>query len=110
MNAGARQSELIGLKWHPTTHPFRLRVNDVVRVGRVLGRVIRVSDCSAVVLVNRPARTFTTRFDKRVRLQPSPRTIRISVNSEIEILNRPKLSRTSRRNPKGNHENVRRHS
>ena len=57
------------------------------------------SDCSAVVLVNRPARTFTTRFDKQVRLQPSPATIRISVNSEIEIVNRP-IRKPTKRNPR----------
>ena len=98
------QSELIGLAWHSVSHPFRLRVNDVVRIGRLLDRVIRVSERSAVVVVNRLARTFTTRFDKPVRLQPSPASIRISVNSEIEIFNR--ANRALRRPPKGNHENV----
>jgi hypothetical protein len=41
-----------------------------------------------VVLVNRPHREFTTRFDKHVRFQPSPRRVRIAANSDIEILNR----------------------
>ena len=82
------QSELIGLVWQSPKHPFRLHVNDVIRVGNRLGLVIRVSECSAVVLINRPARTFITRFDKQVRLQPAPVTVRISANSEIEIVNR----------------------
>jgi hypothetical protein len=38
--------------------------------------------------MNRRIRESTTRFDKRVRIQPSPVTFRISVNSETEILNR----------------------
>jgi hypothetical protein len=82
------QGELFGLIWRPLEHPFRLRVNDLIRVGDRLGRVIRVSECAAVVLMNRPMRHFSTRFDKPVRFQPSPITFRISVNSETEILNR----------------------
>jgi hypothetical protein len=82
------QAELFGLLWWPLRHPFRLRANDVIRFNGRLGRVIRVSECSAVVLMNRPTRDFTTRFDKHVRFQPPPFVFRISPNSEIEILNR----------------------
>ena len=88
MNPDDPQGELFGLIWRPFRHPFRLRVNDLIRVGDRLGRVIRVSECAAVVLMNRPTREFSTRFDKPVRFQPSPMTFRISVNSETEILNR----------------------
>ena len=81
------QTELFGLIFkQPQQH--RLRANDVIRIGDRLGRIIRVTDCAAVVLMNRPVREFITRFDKPVRLQPSPLIFRISVNSEIEILNR----------------------
>ena len=90
------QSELVGLVWRRAEHPFRLRANDVIRIDHRLGLVIRVSASSAVVLLNRPARKFTTRFDKQVRLQPSPATIHISANSEIEIVNR-RLNRPLKR-------------
>ena len=97
MEAKGEQPELTGLVWRQAQYPFRLRVNDVLRVDHRLGLVIRVSDCSAVVLVNRPARTFTTRFDKLVRLQPAAFTFRISPNSEVEIINRPTGQRTKRK-------------
>jgi hypothetical protein len=90
------QGELFGLFWQPFEHPFRLRVNDLIRVGDRLGRVIRVSECAAVVLINRPVRKFSTRFDKPVRFQPPPMTFRISVNSETEILNRKTHERKRR--------------
>jgi len=91
------QPELFGLVWQTRSPPFRLRVNDIIRIGGKLGRVIRVNECAAVILVNRPLRVFTTRFDKRVRLQPSPLTFRISTNSEVEILNRGSGGRTRRK-------------
>ncbi len=49
---------------------------------------MRVNDCAAVVLMNRPVRDFKTRFDKPVRFQPPPATFLISPQSEVEILNR----------------------
>jgi hypothetical protein len=82
------QGELFGLIWRRCRRPFRLRINDVVRIEGRLGRIIRVTECAAVVLMNRRVREFSTRFDKRVRFQPSPVTFRISANSETEILNR----------------------
>lgn len=81
------QGELFGLVLQQR-YPFRLRANDVIRVDGRLGLVIRVNECAAVVLMNRRPREFTTRFDRRVCIQPSPVTFRISVNSETEILNR----------------------
>ena len=80
------QAELFGLVWHPLQPPFRLRANDLIRFDGRLCRVVRVNECAAVVLMNRPIREFKTRFDKRVRFQPSPIMFRISANSEIEIL------------------------
>ena len=82
------QAEFFGLVWRPLAHPFRLRANDVIRIDGRLGLIIRINECAAVVLVNRQTREFTTRFDKRVRIQPSPVLVRISPHSEIEILNR----------------------
>src|SRR5690242_8054936 len=84
----AEQVELFGLVWRPSQYPFRLRVNDVIRIGDRLGRVIRVNECAAVVLINQSVREFTTRFDRHVRFQPPPLLIRISVNADAEILNR----------------------
>lgn len=91
------QGELFGLFW-PRPDPLRLRVNDVIRINGRLGRIIRVTDCAAVVLMHRPAREFTTRFDKRVRFQPTDTTFRIDTYSETEILNR---SLPKKRRPTG---------
>ncbi len=88
MNDNGEQGELFGLIWRPFQGPFRLRVNDVIRMDNRLCRVIRVNKCAAVVLMNQPMREFKTRFDKPVRFRPGALTFRISANSEIEILNR----------------------
>lgn len=99
MNNIPEQGELFALIWRPIRHPLRLRPNDVIRIDGRLCRVIRVTDCAAVVLMNRPARAFSTRFDKPVRFQPSPARFRISANSEIEILNRKVPVRKRRKQP-----------
>ena len=90
MNQNTQQEQLLGLIWRPYPHRFRLRVNDVIRVNGRLGRVIRVTECAAVVLINQPTREFTTRFDKHVRFRSPPVIVRIAANSETEILNRRK--------------------
>ena len=99
MERNGGQAELFGLAWWRQEHPFRLRASDVVRYNGRLGLVIRVNECVAVVLMNRPERKFITRFDKPVRFQPPPFTIRISPNSEIEILNR-RNGKTTKRKPR----------
>ena len=96
MSTNSKPKELFAYK-PPLRHPFRLRVNDYVRIEGKLGRVIRVTECAAVVLVNRPPREFTTLFDKHVRFRQSPAIVRIGSNSEIEILNRPTQKRAARR-------------
>jgi len=97
----AEQSELFGLVLE-RRHPFRLRANDVIRFDGKLCWVIRVNECAAVVLMNRPIREFSTRFDKPVRFQPPPVTFRISVNTETEILNRKASKKRKQRNGKEN--------
>ena len=84
------QAELFGVVWLPPEHPFRLRVNDLLRVDGRMARVIRVTDCAAVLLVNQPMRVFTTRFDKPVRFQPPPKITRMSSDALCEILYRKK--------------------
>jgi len=96
MNNTSEQPELFGLIWRPFHYPFRLRANDVIQIDDRLCRVIRVTECAAVVLMNRPIRQFTTRFDKQVRFQPSPVTFRISANSETQVLNRKAGQRKKR--------------
>lgn len=96
MNSHA-QPELFALFWQRPEHPFRLRVNDLVRVNGRLGRVIRVTESAAVLLVNQPKRVFKTRFDKPVSFQPPPRIARMSANAEIEILNPRKPQNRNRR-------------
>ncbi|HWN97188.1 MAG TPA: hypothetical protein VNT99_19310 [Methylomirabilota bacterium] len=84
----ARQAELFTEAWLPPRHPFRLRVNDLFRSEGRLCRVIRVTECAAVVLMNMPERIFTTRFDKPVKFRQPPLLFRISANAAVEILNR----------------------
>ena len=81
------QAEFVGILWQPLQHPFRLHAGDVIRLNGRLGRVIRVNECAAVIVMNRPIRDFKTRFDKPVRFQPPPALFRISPQSEVEILN-----------------------
>jgi hypothetical protein len=71
-----------------TSYPFRLRAGDVIRLAGESCRVIRVSECSAVVAVTKQPREFTTLFGVRVRIQPKPGLVRISPQSEVPILNR----------------------
>jgi hypothetical protein len=77
-----------GIIWRTVKPPLRLRAGDVISFNGRLCRVVRVNDCAAVVLMNRPVREFTTRFDKPVRFQPPPVLFRISPQSEVPILNR----------------------
>lgn len=97
MSNNGIQSELFLFGGKLLHHPFRLHVNDCVMIDGKLGRVIRVSECAAVVLVNRPAREFTTRFDRRVQFRQSPITVRIAANSDVEILNRKTCKRNKRK-------------
>ena len=95
-----RSQEVVLVKAGGPTHPpapysqpmlGRARVGrtiDVIRVEKRLCRVIRVNECAAVILMNRPVRDFKTRFDKPVRFQPPPTLVRICSNSDVEILNR----------------------
>lgn len=83
------QTEFPGVRWQiAPEHKFRLRAGDVIRIDGRLARVIRVNACAAVVIMNRPVREFTTRFDRHVRFQPPPAQFRISPNSETQILHR----------------------
>jgi len=83
---GPRQTEF-SIIWELDEYPFRLRAGDVLRLADgKLCRVMRVNDCSAVVIMNQPARVFKTRFDKPVRFQPPPKMFRISPHSEVEII------------------------
>ena len=83
------QSEF-GIIWRLPEYPFKLRAGDVIRLNERLCRVIRVNECSAVIIMNQPARAFKTRFDKPVRFQQPPKLFRISPHSELPILNRRK--------------------
>jgi hypothetical protein len=71
------------------TNIYTLRAGDVVRYAGQDCRVIRVSDCAAVVALVQKPRTITPRFSKPVTIQPSPKLERISPNSEIPIVSRP---------------------
>jgi len=82
------QTKFVGLIWRPFQYPFRLHAGDVIRYDNRLCRVVRVNDCAAVVIMNRPPRVFTTRFDKPVSFQPPPAMFRICSNADVEILNR----------------------
>ena len=81
------QTEFV-IVWQLAAYPFRLRAGDVFKLDERLCRVIRVNDCSALVIMNQPVRDFKTRFDKPVRFQPPPAQFYISPNSEVTVLNR----------------------
>ena len=85
-----------GLIWQTLSQPFRLHPGDVIRIDNRFCRVVRVNECAAVVIMNRPTRNFKTRFDKPVKFTPPPAMFRISPNSETPVLNRkPNLIRKS---------------
>jgi len=67
---------------------FTLRAGDLVEYAGQPCRILRVSDCAAVVAVIQKPRTITPRFGQPVTFQPSPKLARISPQSEIPILNR----------------------
>ena len=69
-------------------HPFRLRAGDLIEMDGKPCPIVRVTECAAVVAVAQPWREFTTLAGKRVQLQPAPKLVRISANSECPILNR----------------------
>ena len=81
------QAELFGVIWQPFQRPFRLQAGDVIRLDNRLCLVVRVTECSAVVVMNQRVRKFATRFDKPVRFQPPPKLLRIAANSDVTILN-----------------------
>lgn len=68
--------------------PYRLRVGDVVLFENRPCPVLRVSDCAAVIAVNKPARQFTTIWGVTVRIKPKPALVRISPNALCRILKR----------------------
>ena len=83
------QTEFFGIVWLTSeTHPHRLRAGDVIRYDGKLARIVRVNDCAAIVVMNRPVRQFETRFRGPVKFQPAPARFYISPQSECEILNR----------------------
>ena len=77
-----------GIIWQLAQYPFKLHAGDVIKFNERLCRVLRVNECSAVVIMNRPVRDFKTRFDKPVRFQPPPKMFRISPQSDVPVLNR----------------------
>ena len=54
-----------GIIWQIEEYPFKLRAGDVIRFDNRLCRVVRVNYSCAVVVMNRPVRSFKTRFDNR---------------------------------------------
>jgi hypothetical protein len=69
-------------------YPFRLRPGDVIEMDGKPCPIVRVTECAAVVAVTQPWREFTTLAGKTVQLQPAPKLVRISPNSDCPILNR----------------------
>ena len=68
--------------------PYRLRAGDVVLFQNRPCPVLGVSDCAAVIAVNKPARQFTTIWGVTVRIKPKPALVRISSNSLCPIIKR----------------------
>jgi hypothetical protein len=70
------------------TNTYTLRAGDLVQYAGQPCKVIRVTDCAAVIAVVPKRRTITPRFGKPVTFQPAPKLERISPQSAIPILNR----------------------
>ncbi len=70
------------------TNTYTLRAGDIVEYAGQPCRVVRVTDCAAVVAVIQKPRTIKPRFGKPVTIQPAPKLERISPNSQLPILNR----------------------
>lgn len=68
--------------------PYRLRAGDVILFENRPCPVLRVSDCAAVIAVNKPSRQFTTIWGEEVCIKPKPALVRISSNSLCPILKR----------------------
>jgi len=68
--------------------PYRLRAGDVVLYENRPCPVLRVSECAAVIAMNKPTRQFTTIWGVTVRIKPKPALVRISSNSLCPILKR----------------------
>jgi hypothetical protein len=66
----------------------RLRAGDLIRFEGQPCRVLRVSECAAVIAVTKAPREFTTLFGVTVKIQPKPALVRICADSEVPILNR----------------------
>jgi len=69
-----RQGELVGFILQSVRRPFRLHAGDVIRYDGRLCRVLRVNECAAVVLMNRPAnlkRVLTSQCGSRHSRPPS---------------------------------------
>jgi hypothetical protein len=67
---------------------YHLRAGDLVEYAGQRCRVLRVSDCAAVVAVTQKPRIITPRFGQPVTIQPRPKLERISPESPLPILNR----------------------
>ena len=67
---------------------YTLRVGDVVQYAGQHCRVVRVSDCCAVIAVIQKPRTITPRFGKPVTFTPAPKLERISAEAQLPIVNR----------------------
>jgi len=67
---------------------FYLAPGDVIAYAGTICRVLSVNDCSALVAIPQPKRTFTTLWGKTVTIQPSPKLERISPDSCVPILER----------------------
>lgn len=65
---------------------YRMRRGMRVRLAEGIARVVRVNECAAVCEVQRPAREFTTASGERVRIRERAALVRISPNSEVEVL------------------------
>ena len=69
----------------------RLRPGDVVRLIEGECKVLRVTDCAAVIeLPAPPPRKIVTRFGKSATIAGRPSIARISANAECEIVSRSK--------------------
>lgn len=76
------------IKWNLNGQMTRLREGDVVMFDGRESKVIRVTPTAAYLSLPRQVHEFETRFGEQVKFVAPAKTIAISNNSEIPILNR----------------------
>tara|TARA_R110000868_G_scaffold201206_2_gene448784 strand:- start:403 stop:648 length:246 start_codon:yes stop_codon:yes gene_type:complete len=76
------------IKWNFNSQMTRLREGDLVTFDNRESKVVRVTPTAAYISLPRQVHEFETRFGDQVKFVAPAKTVAISANSEIPVLNR----------------------